>query len=249
MKNAFITGITVLLVASCGGLDNNPFDEKSKNHTSTDALRSYAGDTGVGGTVYIRDTLRIRDSIFVGDSVFYVYVKDSVYIRDSVYFKDTIRVKDTVYVSDGTIIYVHDTTKITDTLRIKDTLRIRDTLRIKDTVKVQVRDTVKITVSPSIQESAPTVINMFTSVLYAETETEFLISLDKCQKFAIRIRLNQLDYDGYELEGPDKTFDRVLFSTSVYSREQTWYTYEARCISPEISQWSSMITTVIWPVE
>jgi len=56
MKNTIIAGITLLLMFSCGGLDNNPYDARSPN---------YVGGGRDSIVVYVRDTLRIRDTVTV----------------------------------------------------------------------------------------------------------------------------------------------------------------------------------------
>jgi hypothetical protein len=174
-----------------------------------------------------------RDSIYVGDSVIYVYLKDSVYIKDSV------RVIDTVYVSDGTVIQVHDTTKITDTLRIKDTvtIRIKDTLRIRDTVKV----------TPSIAESAPQARYMYTDVLDEDAvEIEISFHLDKCRMFALRVRFNNaLYYEDDDFPSQTGSFQHYMECIRPTGSRNDWYTFEARCVSPEISKWSAESNFVI----
>jgi len=111
MKNLGITGITLLFVLSCGGLDGNPFDAKSSNYTPPDALGDYA-EAGTLYIVYGVDTVRVRDTVRVGSG--------------GTVEHDTIRIKDTVRV--GTMVH--------DTIRVRDTVKITGSPSIKESTPI-----------------------------------------------------------------------------------------------------------------
>jgi len=114
MKNLGITGITLLFVLSCGGLDGNPFDAKSSNYTPPDVLEDYA-EAGTLYIVYGVDTVWLRDTVKVGSGGTVVH--------------DTIRIRDTVKVgTGGTVIH--------DTIRVRDTVKVTAPLSIKESTPI-----------------------------------------------------------------------------------------------------------------
>jgi hypothetical protein len=269
--------MSLLSLISCSL--ENPFDTNSKNYIEEETLRDHIGADSLYiieiDTLIRIDTLIIDSTTTIYDTTF-IIITDTVQItktvRDTVtintHTTDSIRITDSLYISDSIIIF--DTTLLIDTLRLTDTLQITDTLKIKDTITVTIRDTVLIKDSsqvanvPVIQEVtisyagqyeeelrfhyAPRVkvyAGLHDFVRYIFIEKRYI--MPDCNKFDIIQTLNFDDnlpiYSGAYNNG------RIAWEFEELPMGDYNFSTNARCTSPDTSQWSGWKTIYLQVVD